>query len=144
MRRPLLELMRDGVAFRSGVFTEHVLAQLARRLRRRLQETNRMTCLKKDQIGNKGLSRVIGNYERPVYKKIGLDFNETLCCPFPPRYRDRSALHSVLVRPSLYDFFLHRDFDSGSSLQTNVTRPVGCRTESKERVAKIQFRRPHQ
>lgn len=37
----LLELMKDRVAFRSGVFTKHVLAQLARRLRRELQETNR-------------------------------------------------------------------------------------------------------
>jgi hypothetical protein len=37
----LLELMKDRVAFRSGVFTKHVLAQLARRLRRELQGTNR-------------------------------------------------------------------------------------------------------
>ena len=37
----LFELMRDRVAFRCGVFTKHVLAQLARRLRRELQETNR-------------------------------------------------------------------------------------------------------
>lgn len=35
----LLELMKDRVAFRSGgVFTKHVLAQLARRLRRAMQE----------------------------------------------------------------------------------------------------------
>ena len=35
----LLELMRDRVAFRScGVFTKHVLAQLARRLRREMQK----------------------------------------------------------------------------------------------------------
>lgn len=34
----LLELMKDGVAFRCGVFTKHVLAQLARRLRREMQE----------------------------------------------------------------------------------------------------------
>ena len=38
----LLELMKDRVAFRSGgVFTKRVLSQLARRLRRELQETNR-------------------------------------------------------------------------------------------------------
>jgi hypothetical protein len=36
----LLELMREGTAFRSrGVFTKHVLAQLARRARRNVQET---------------------------------------------------------------------------------------------------------
>ena len=36
----LLELMQDGVAFRSrGVFTKHVLAQIARRARRDIQET---------------------------------------------------------------------------------------------------------
>jgi hypothetical protein len=37
----LLELMKDRVVFRCGVFTKHFLAQLARRLRRELQETNR-------------------------------------------------------------------------------------------------------
>ena len=38
----LLELMKDRVAFRScGVFTKRVLSQLARRLRRELQEENR-------------------------------------------------------------------------------------------------------
>jgi hypothetical protein len=37
----LLELMKDRVAFRYGVFTKHVLAQLARRLRREVRETNR-------------------------------------------------------------------------------------------------------
>ena len=36
----LLELMRDGIAVRSGdVFSKHILAQLARRLRRELQRT---------------------------------------------------------------------------------------------------------
>ena len=36
----LLELMQDGIAFRSrGVFTKHVLAQIARRARRDIQET---------------------------------------------------------------------------------------------------------
>ena len=36
----LLELMQDGVAFRSrGVFTKHVLGQIARRARRGIQET---------------------------------------------------------------------------------------------------------
>jgi hypothetical protein len=40
-----------------------------------------MTCLKNNQIGNEGLSRVIANYERPVYKKIGINFNGTLSCP---------------------------------------------------------------
>jgi hypothetical protein len=38
----LLELMKDGVAFRCGdVFAKHVLAQIARRLRKSLQETNK-------------------------------------------------------------------------------------------------------
>ena len=92
-----------------------------------------MTCLKKGQIGNKGLSRVKGNYGRPVYKEIGLNFNETLCCPFTTRYRGRSALRNVVVKPSSYDCFLHHDFDSESSLQRNVTSSVGCRSESKER-----------
>ena len=36
----LLELMKEGTTFRSrGVFTKHVLAQLARRARRNAQET---------------------------------------------------------------------------------------------------------
>lgn len=36
----LLELMKEGTTFRSrGVFTKHVLAQLARRARRNVQET---------------------------------------------------------------------------------------------------------
>jgi hypothetical protein len=36
----LLELMKEGTTFRSrGVFTKHVLAQLARRVRRNVQET---------------------------------------------------------------------------------------------------------
>jgi hypothetical protein len=36
----LLELMKDGVRFRSGgIFTKHVLAELNRRLHRSLQET---------------------------------------------------------------------------------------------------------
>ena len=84
-----------------------------------------MTCLKKDQIG-KGLSRVIANYERPVYKEIGINFNGTLCCPFTPRYRDRSALHNVLVRRFSYDVFLYHDLDRGSSLQRNVTNSVSA------------------
>jgi hypothetical protein len=38
----LLELMNDGVKFRSdGVFTKHVLRQLARRIRGNIQETKR-------------------------------------------------------------------------------------------------------
>jgi hypothetical protein len=38
----LLELMNDGVIFRSdGVFTKHILRQLARRRRANLQEPNR-------------------------------------------------------------------------------------------------------
>ena len=37
----LFELMKDRVTFRCGVFTKHVLAQLARRLRTELQETSR-------------------------------------------------------------------------------------------------------
>lgn len=37
-----LELMKDGVAFRCGdVFSKHVLAQLASRLRKSLHETNK-------------------------------------------------------------------------------------------------------
>ena len=36
----LLELMRQGTTFRShGVFTKHILAQLARRARRNVEET---------------------------------------------------------------------------------------------------------
>src|SRR5690242_7948566 len=92
-----------------------------------------MTCLKRDQIGNKRLSRVIANYERPGYKKIRLNFHETLCCPFTLRCRHRSALRNVLGKRSSYDVFLHHDFNSGSSLQRNVTSSVGCRSESKER-----------
>ena len=103
-----------------------------------------MTRLKKDQIGNEGFSKVMGNYERAAYKEIGANFNETFCCSFPPRYRDRSALHSLLVKPSSYDFLLHHDSDSRSSLQGNVTSSVGCRSESKERGPKLWFRRPHQ
>lgn len=103
-----------------------------------------MTCLTKDQIGNKELSRVMVNYERPVYKETGDNFNETLRCPFTPRYRDRSVLHNVLVKRSSYDVFLHHNFDSGSSLQRNVTSSVRSRSESKERVPKLWFRRPHQ
>ena len=38
----LLELMKEGVAFRSrNVFTKQILCQLARRMRRDLQETTR-------------------------------------------------------------------------------------------------------
>ena len=38
----LLELMNDGVKFRSdGVFTKHILRQLARRKRTNLQESKR-------------------------------------------------------------------------------------------------------
>ena len=96
-----------------------------------------MTRLKKDQIGNKGLSRAIANYERPVYKEISTNFNGTLCCPFTPRYRDRSVLRSVLVRRSSYDVFIHRDFDNRSSLQRNVTTSVGGRSESKDSVPKL-------
>ena len=92
-----------------------------------------MTCLGKNQIGNKGLSSVMGNYERPVYKEIGFSFNETLCCPFTTRYRGRSALRNFVAKPSSYDCFLHHDFDSESSLQRNVTSSVGRRSESKER-----------
>jgi hypothetical protein len=98
-----------------------------------------MTCLKNNQIGNEGLSRVIANYERPVYKKIGTNFNGTLSCPFAPRYRDGGALHSVLVRRSSYDVSLHRDFDIGSSLQRNVTSSVGGGSESKDGVPKLRF-----
>ena len=37
-----LELMKEGVTFRSGgVFTKHVLTQLYRRLRKSVQETTR-------------------------------------------------------------------------------------------------------
>jgi hypothetical protein len=37
----LLELMNERVKFRCGVFTKHVLSQLARRIRRNDQETKR-------------------------------------------------------------------------------------------------------
>jgi hypothetical protein len=37
----LLELMNERVKFRCGVFTKHVLSQLARRRRRTIQETKR-------------------------------------------------------------------------------------------------------
>jgi hypothetical protein len=37
----LLELMNKRVKFRCGVFTKHVLIQLARRIRRNDQETRR-------------------------------------------------------------------------------------------------------
>jgi anti-anti-sigma regulatory factor len=37
----LLELMNKGVKFRCGVFTKHVLKQLARRTRQNFQETKR-------------------------------------------------------------------------------------------------------
>ena len=47
-----------------------------------------MARLKSDQIGNKGLSRVIGNYERPVHNEIGLDSIETLCGPLPPAHNE--------------------------------------------------------
>ena len=103
-----------------------------------------MRCLKKDQIGNKGLSRVIANYERPVCKEIGRNFNRTLRCSFPADHRGRSALHNLLVKRSSYDVFLHHDFGSQSSLQRNVTSSVGCRSESKERTRKLCFRRAHQ
>ena len=103
-----------------------------------------MTCLKKDQIGNQGLSRVIGNYERPVYKEVRLKFNESLCSSFTPRHRDRSALHNVLVKRSSDNVFLHRDLDSGSSLQRDVMRSLECRSKSRERVPKPWFHRPHQ
>jgi len=96
-----------------------------------------MTCLKKDQVQNKGLSRVIGNYERPVYKGIGFNFNETLCGPVRSGYRARSALHSLLVKRYPCNFLLHHDFDGESSLKGNVTSAVGCRSESKERVRKL-------
>ena len=102
-----------------------------------------MTCLKKDQIG-KGLSRVTANYERPVYKEIDISFTGTLSCPFTPRCRDRSALRNVLVRRFSYDVFLCHDVDRDSSLQRNVTSSVRCRSESKDGVPKLWFRRPHQ
>ena len=37
----LLELMNERVKFRCGVFTRHVLKQLALRMRRNIQETKR-------------------------------------------------------------------------------------------------------
>jgi len=37
----LLELMNERVKFRCGVFTKNVLSQLARRMRRKPQETKR-------------------------------------------------------------------------------------------------------
>ena len=92
-----------------------------------------MTRLKKDQIGIKRLSSVTDNYERPVCKKIRLNFNETISSPLAPRCRHRSALRHVLVKRSSCDCFLHHDFDSESSLQRNVTSSVGRRSESKER-----------
>ena len=96
-----------------------------------------MTCLKKDQVQNKGLSRAIGNYERPVYQGIGFSFNETLCGPVRSGYRVRSALHSLLVKRYPCNFLLHHDFDGESSLKRNVEGAVGYRPESKERVQKL-------
>lgn len=98
-----------------------------------------MTRLKKDQIGIKKLSSVTGKYERPVYKKIRLNFNETISSPLAPRCRHRSALRHVLVKRSSCGCFLHHDFDSESSLQRNVTNSVGRRSESKERRTEARF-----
>lgn len=83
-----------------------------------------MRCSEKDQIGNDGPQRMNGNHERRVYKEIGLNFDETLCLAFAARYRGRSDLRNVLVKPDSYDVFLHHDSSGQSLPKRTVTSSV--------------------
>ena len=91
-----------------------------------------MNCFKQDHIGNIAVQKVNGNYERRVYKKINLNFDERGCCCHALGYCRWGDLHTVLARHSSHHPFIHGAYSSSSfPLTANISvRVEGIGTEA--------------
>jgi hypothetical protein len=75
-----------------------------------------------DPVKDKLLFGIRGNHGHRIYKETGLSFDKNLCHRLGIPYLGVSAFCNLVVNRSSYDLFLHHGSDSGTGLQSKVTK----------------------
>lgn len=76
-------------------------------------------------IKDKMLFGIRGNHGHRIYKETGLSFDKNLCHRLGIPYLGVSAFCNLVVNRSSYDLFLHHGSDSGTSIQSKVSKAEG-------------------
>ncbi len=75
-----------------------------------------------EPIRDKLLFGIRGNHGHRIYKETGLSFDKNLCHRLGVPYLGVSAFCNLVVNRSSYDLFLHHGSDSGTAIQSKVTK----------------------
>lgn len=75
-----------------------------------------------ESVRNKLLFSVTGNHGRRIFKATGLDFDANLAHRLGIPYMGVSAFCNIVVNRSSYDTFWHHGADSGTNMQSKITK----------------------
>lgn len=75
-----------------------------------------------EPIADKALFGIRGNHGHRVYKETGLSFDHTLCSIIGMPYLGVAAFCNMLLRRSSYDLYCHHGSESGTSLNSKITK----------------------
>lgn len=75
-----------------------------------------------EPVKDKMLFGIRGNHGHRIYKETGLSFDKNLCHRLGIPYLGVSAFCNLVVNRSSYDLFLHHGSDSGTGLQSKVSK----------------------
>jgi hypothetical protein len=73
-------------------------------------------------VKDKLLFGIRGNHGNRVYKETGLSFDKNLCHRLGIPYLGVSTFANITVNRSSYDAFFHHGADSGTSMQSKITK----------------------
>jgi hypothetical protein len=75
-----------------------------------------------EPVKNKFLFGIRGNHGNRIFKETGLSWDKNFCHAMGMPYLGVDAFCNLLVNRSSYDLYFHHGSDSGTSLQSKITR----------------------